>query len=574
MSLKYRLITYFLSISLFLQGCKKVAIPLQVLPKGTDKNIEQIDCKFGNPLGYNATGDYSDSEEEDSLKYPGVYNLTKSGNYHRYPISSIGIDIDTVHFSDEEPDPINPIKNSDKTLISNYASNESQATCDQLKNDAGTIWNHVNDKFKNGDKITILCVALRKNDGHVKKFVFTNQPSIYQWFETYPNTKETMKEICNKAHELGYHVIMAQQSHAEGELLQFLQERKTSYTHLMAMGCDKDHCPLCANMMQENGVFGDNLKDYSRNEVSNKYSDNWYVPTALRNALNSRGFKFEKQFKQENIPTYNTKLWGQERWHNKLHDNKDKKKENTKKIEISDNGTNELYNTAEKVYDEIKDEGDFFGILHDYYNAANSGHAKAAYKMGWIYENGDKYVDVCISEAMKWYKMAIQNSHTEAEKAFKRCLKCINYENGSPEDGNMQELFNEGEKYYRAEDYVNALYYYYCASNLGHGESNYSIGYMYENGLWVDPNIAEAIKWHQEAIRNGYQKAEKSLKRYLPKELVKNGLELYNKGNEFYEKQDYKKAKNYYQKAIKSGHTKAVGAHKQCIDKLKQQKKK
>jgi hypothetical protein len=52
-----------------------------------------------------------------------------------------------------------------------------------------------------------------------------------------------------KAHELGYDVIKAEQAHAEGQLIQFLlrrhQVRPGWYTHIMGMGCSKCHCAEC-----------------------------------------------------------------------------------------------------------------------------------------------------------------------------------------------------------------------------------------------------------------------------------------------------------------------------------------
>lgn len=105
-----------------------------------------------------------------------------------------------------------------------------------------------------GDKsfTTILCVALRDKHGHIKKFAFCNS--------------EFMPPSCrDKAESLGYAVIKAEQSHAEGQFLQFLYKRAIInsglYTHIVAMGCSKLHCPECDLVLKL--VLGSNYKAIS-----------------------------------------------------------------------------------------------------------------------------------------------------------------------------------------------------------------------------------------------------------------------------------------------------------------------
>ncbi|MEM7055828.1 MAG: hypothetical protein AAF392_03035 [Bacteroidota bacterium] len=105
-----------------------------------------------------------------------------------------------------------------------------------------------------GDKshTTILCVALRDRHGHIKKFAFCNSA--------------IMPSSCrDKAESLGYAVIKAEQSHAEGQFLQFLHKRARInpglYTHIVAMGCSKLHCPECDLVLQL--VLGSNYKAIS-----------------------------------------------------------------------------------------------------------------------------------------------------------------------------------------------------------------------------------------------------------------------------------------------------------------------
>jgi hypothetical protein len=56
-------------------------------------------------------------------------------------------------------------------------------------------------------------------------------------------------KLREKAQELGYEVIKAAQSHAEGQFIQFLRKRNKGneqvYTHIIAMGCSRPHCKEC-----------------------------------------------------------------------------------------------------------------------------------------------------------------------------------------------------------------------------------------------------------------------------------------------------------------------------------------
>ena len=98
--------------------------------------------------------------------------------------------------------------------------------------------------------LTIFCVALRDKYGNIKKFAFSNST--------------LMPQRCREqAESLGYAVIKARQSHAEGQFLQFLYQRKVQhlhlYTHLVGMGCSRLHCPECDALF--NRCFGENYKE-------------------------------------------------------------------------------------------------------------------------------------------------------------------------------------------------------------------------------------------------------------------------------------------------------------------------
>ncbi len=92
------------------------------------------------------------------------------------------------------------------------------------------------------DSTACLCVALRDKHEYVKKFVFHNKESVLP---------PAMRQ---KAHALGYDVIQAEQSHAEGQLIQFLLRRNEKrpgwYTHILGMGCSRQHCIECDSLFK------------------------------------------------------------------------------------------------------------------------------------------------------------------------------------------------------------------------------------------------------------------------------------------------------------------------------------
>lgn len=92
-----------------------------------------------------------------------------------------------------------------------------------------------------------LCVALRDKHGYIKKFSFHNGESVMS------------PAMRKKAHELGYDVIQAEQSHAELQFAQFLirreQVRPGLYTHIMGMGCSRCYCAECDHALK--GMLSD-----------------------------------------------------------------------------------------------------------------------------------------------------------------------------------------------------------------------------------------------------------------------------------------------------------------------------
>lgn len=297
--------------------------------------------------------EYSDSEnEEENNKpdYPGVYNLTKKGIYNI-----------------EKDQTSNPVLINGKHINNHINSNDSSEITSAsyrytLKRDADSIFqlaqNKLNQKSVDMSQITILCVALRTKNGYIKKFVFTNQPSLYQFDlnNTYYTTEEIMRVISDIAHRKRYHVIMAQRAHAEGELVQFLQERPTRYTHLVAMGCNRPHCLMCVETM--NLFFYPGWCHFSGSDKApEQYGNNWYMPIALEKVLRSSHI-FEKilakridinllrRNKKETELTLDDPKWGKKSEYQQKHKTKPKDV-----IKMLQKGGNQKHKSSKFVLD-------------------------------------------------------------------------------------------------------------------------------------------------------------------------------------------------------------------------------
>ena len=169
-----------------------------------------------------------------------------------------------------------------KEKADNFVKQLDDIRPEKLAKDATEIWNAIPNE-KSRKNATVICAALRDTDGFVRLFTVWNKNSVLC-----PAARE-------KAYKLGYHVIRAQQSHAEGQLLQFLSKRADVYTHLVAMGCDKDHCIECDWMMKNHLCPG--YLSISGNEVGSR-KPKWKVPEALAAIIGRTERPSEKQLQQ------------------------------------------------------------------------------------------------------------------------------------------------------------------------------------------------------------------------------------------------------------------------------------
>lgn len=107
----------------------------------------------------------------------------------------------------------------------------------------------------------------------------------------------------------------------------------------------------------------------------------------------------------------------------------------------------------------------------------------------------------------------------------------------------IEEICDRAHFYYKANplirDYKKAFKWYKRAAMLGHIDSMFQVGYMYENGRGVDKDIDKALKWYLKAAQFNHKSA------------MNNIGYLYENG-EGVEK-DINRAITWYQKAMMLG---------------------
>ena len=116
---------------------------------------------------------------------------------------------------------------------------------------------------------------------------------------------------------------------------------------------------------------------------------------------------------------------------------------------------------------------------------------------------------------------------------------------------NASGQYELGNKYYKAEDYVEAVKWYTLSAEQGYSYAQYNLGIIYYNGYGVKQDYIEAAKWFWQSAKQGYANAQYNL-----------GV-MYFKGEGV--KQDYAEARKCYELAAAQGYSPA----KEALDRLK-----
>ena len=145
----------------------------------------------------------------------------------------------------------------------------------------------------------------------------------------------------------------------------------------------------------------------------------------------------------------------------------------------------EQYESGESYFQ----SGEYAQAFNCYLIAAQKGHDKAQYKLGFLYAKG-KGVQKDFYEAVKWFQSSADQGNPDAQ-----CNLGVCYEYGYGVEPNYAEVIK----------------YYELAANSNNANAQYKLGFCYETGKGVEQNDAEAFKWYKLSARQGLAKAQNNL---------------------------------------------------------------
>ena len=127
--------------------------------------------------------------------------------------------------------------------------------------------------------------------------------------------------------------------------------------------------------------------------------------------------------------------------------------------------------------------GDYATALKEWRPLAVKGDARAQYKLGNMYKNGEG-VSEDDAKAVKWYRKAAEQGHVRAQ-----------YDLGRSIAGGQGTLLNgiEAAKWFRK------------AAEQGHAMAQYRLGLRYSMGTGVPKNNVRAYMWWSLAAMNGIE---------------------------------------------------------------------
>ncbi len=98
--------------------------------------------------------------------------------------------------------------------------------------------------------------------------------------------------------------------------------------------------------------------------------------------------------------------------------------------------------------------------------------------------------------ALRYYRLAANQGHGAAQTNFSQITG---------------GKFVEASTAYQAADYATAFSLYQLLADYGDAAAQHNLGLMYENGLGVGQNTAEAMRWYRLAADQAFPPAQARL---------------------------------------------------------------
>ena len=235
---------------------------------------------------------------------------------------------------------------------------------------------------------------------------------------------------------------------------------------------------------------------------------------------------------------------------------------------------------------------DYSKAIYWYIESANQGNVYAQNNLGRIYELGVE-IQQDFEKALYWYGKAVELNNSFAENNLARMYKkgygvevnietAIYWYQRAVEHGNNYSKYNLGVIYedeeYSCFDIDKAIYWYNQAAEDGNDFAQNNLGRIYDIGHGVEQNFDKAMYWYNAAIQNNNYLAQyniavmyeegRGVEKNIDtaKKLYLKSIEMYESidddefpdpyyklGYLYYRDQDYKKAKENFEKALDLG---------------------
>ena len=135
-----------------------------------------------------------------------------------------------------------------------------------------------------------------------------------------------------------------------------------------------------------------------------------------------------------------------------------------------------------------------------YRKAADQGSDFSQYYLAEMYENGNG-VEKNMTEARRWYQKAADQGY---EKAIEKLKVLSGTTTGLTSGKTYKEYEKMADEFYDKKNYTEALKYYKLSAP-GNDKGVFNrLGYMYFEGLGVNVDITEAVKWFRKSAEQGY----------------------------------------------------------------------
>ncbi|MDP8232272.1 MAG: tetratricopeptide repeat protein, partial [Candidatus Zophobacter franzmannii] len=179
-------------------------------------------------------------------------------------------------------------------------------------------------------------------------------------------------------------------------------------------------------------------------------------------------------------------------------------------LKAAENGNDEAPASLSEIADTFYENEEYEKAVPLYQKAADFDDAYAQYSLGVCSQNGEG-VEEDLDEATKWYLKAAENGNDEARTT----LAEIAY------------------FFYSNKEVEKAAPLFQIVAELGDAYAQSVLGQLYQNGIGVEEDLGEAIKWYLSAANNGIDRVIYPLAfSYFVNREFKNSFEWFEKSRD------------------------------------------